>query len=140
MRAHVLLCDHAQVENSKLFISGAAISWVGQGVPVSVAVLIYVPWDRTNQRIPYKVELEEADGGLVSVPGPDGQHLLIGFASEFEVGRPPGAINGAPIEMPMALNVGSLPIGPGRYSWRLTVDGETHEDWTATFTVRDRPG
>jgi hypothetical protein len=29
-----------------------------------------------------------------------------------------------------------LPLEPGRYEWRLTIDGDSHEDWTLPFTVR----
>lgn len=136
MRAHVLLCDHTQVENNKLFISGAGISWTSPGSPLSIAILIYVPWDRTNQRIPYRIELETSDGVAVELPAPDGGQIRLAIASEFEVGRPPGALKGAPLEVPLAINVGPLPLEPGRYVWRLHIGDQTSDDWTAAFTVR----
>jgi hypothetical protein len=33
-----------------------------------------------------------------------------------------------------------LQLAPGnRYIGRLTIDGESHEDWALSFTVRPRP-
>jgi len=58
------------------------------------------------------------------------------LASEFEVGRPPGLKPGTPLDFPVAVNSTPLPLEPGRYEWRLTIDGATREDWTMPFTVR----
>jgi hypothetical protein len=33
-----------------------------------------------------------------------------------------------------------MPLGPGRYTWRLVVDGETQEDWYLSFDVRAPAG
>ena len=55
----------------------------------------------------------------------------------FEVGRPPGIKPGVPIDVPLAINVGALPLAPGgRYEWRLSIDGESHEDWRLAFSTR----
>ena len=56
--------------------------------------------------------------------------------AEFEVGRAPGAKPGTPITVPFALNLGPQPLQPGRYEWRLTVNGETRDDWRVAFTAR----
>ena len=49
---------------------------------------------------------------------------------EFEVGRPAGIKPGTPLELPLAVNSGPLPLEPGgRYEWRLSIDGESDEDW-----------
>jgi len=29
-----------------------------------------------------------------------------------------------------------LPLEPGRYEWRLTIDEQSRQDWTLPFTVR----
>ena len=43
---------------------------------------------------------------------------------EFEVGRPAGIKPGTPLELPLAVNSGPLPLEPGgRYEWRLSIDG-----------------
>lgn len=135
MRAHVLLCDHAQVENNKLFISGAGISRLSMGAPMSLAVLIYVPWDLTNQRISARIDLEDADGRQVFLPTDDGNSTPLVVEHSFEVGRPVGVPAGADLEVPFALNAGPLRLHPGRYQWRLTINGEVSYNWTASFDV-----
>ena len=40
-------------------------------------------------------------------------------------GMPEGIIEGTPVDVPMAINLGPLPLAAGtRYTWRLLVDGE----------------
>lgn len=130
MQAHVLLCDHAQVAGNKLFISGAGISNVPIGSPTSVAVLIYVPWDQANTRIPYTLHLETSDG-VKDLPSLEGPAVRMELGGQIEVGRPVGATPGIPLEVPVAINVPVLALAPGRYMWRLTIDGEHNELWTA---------
>ena len=60
----------------------------------------------------------------------------VAFGGEFEVGRPPGLKPGTPLDFPVAVNSTPLPLEPGRYEWRLTIDGTSREDWTLPFTVR----
>jgi hypothetical protein len=37
----------------------------------------------------------------------------------------------------MALNFAPLPIPPGgRFEWRLSINGETDEDWRLSFSTR----
>jgi hypothetical protein len=36
------------------------------------------------------------------------------------------------------VNSTPLPLEPGRYEWRLTIDDESRQDWTLPFTVRAR--
>jgi len=54
----------------------------------------------------------------------------------FEVGRPAGLKPGTPLDFPVAVNSGPLPLEPGRYEWRLTIDGEADDDWRLPFSVR----
>jgi len=37
----------------------------------------------------------------------------------------------------VAINSGPLPLEPGRYIWRLIIDGESDEDWFLGFDVRE---
>ena len=82
-------------------------------------------------------------GGGWSQTGPEPASFGIGlliqvvaFGGEFEVGRPPGLKPGTPLDFPVAVNSTPLPLEPGRYEWRLTIDGASREDWTLPFTVR----
>jgi len=127
----MLLCDHVQVADGKLFINGGGWSVTGPSpVPHGVAVLLGVPWDRTNARISFRLALADADGRAVGDPP-------IEVAGEFEVGRPPGMPPGTPLDVPLAFNFPPLPLSPGRrYVWTLVVDGETQEDWQVGFLTR----
>jgi hypothetical protein len=46
---------------------------------------------------------------------------------------------GTPADFALAFNMGPMAFEAGnRYIWRLSIDGESHEDWSVTFTVRPR--
>ena len=47
-----------------------------------------------------------------------------------------GVPEGSDVDFAFVVNVPPFPIGPGRYSWRLSIDGGTHEDWVRPFQVR----
>lgn len=55
---------------------------------------------------------------------------------DFEVGRPPGLVRGSTIDHALALNIGGLPLQPGRYEWRLQIGDEQRDNWRAPFLVR----
>jgi hypothetical protein len=40
------------------------------------------------------------------------------------------------VDAPLVVPFGPLELGEGRYEIRLTIDGETKEDWFVAFTVR----
>jgi hypothetical protein len=86
-----------------------------------------------------RLELLDADGAPVEVG--DAEHeaepVLLMDDMEFEVGRPAGLKPGTPLDFPLAFNVGPLPLEPGRYEWRLSIDGRSDEDWRLPFTVRE---
>jgi hypothetical protein len=56
---------------------------------------------------------------------------------DFEVGRPSTVPDGSPIDVALAVNFGPLPLQPGnRFTWRLTIDGESAPDWMLAFSTR----
>jgi hypothetical protein len=64
----------------------------------------------------------------------EGQPLEV--RNEFEVGRPPGVHPGVSIPVPLAVNLGPLPLAPGRYTWELTVNDDPDVRAEVGFTVR----
>lgn len=136
----MMLCDHAQVADGKLYISGGGWSLIGPAPsPSAIALKIDVPWDRTNKPIQLVLRLLREDGQPVEQPGPVGTQP-IQIQAELEVGRPPGLKQGTPIDVPLAVNIPPLPLSPGeRYSWELELDGDHHEDWHLSFTTRPAP-
>lgn len=135
MRATVILCDAAQAVDGKLYILGGGWSFIGPQVgPMSLAILLEVPWPAANQPHQMHVELQDPDGNPARV-GPEGQPIA--FDAQIEVGRPPGHPHGTPFMVPFAVNLGPLPLQPGqRYVWVVSVDGETHPEWQVGFHVR----
>jgi len=137
MRVTMLLCDYCEAVNGKLYIMGGGWSVTGPTAsPFGIAMQIQVPWDRANEQHTFRLELVDADGSPALV----GEQPLVADG-QFEVGRPPGMKPGTPLDFPVAFNFPPLQLPPGaRYEWRLTVDGESHDDWRLTFSVRPAPG
>jgi hypothetical protein len=138
MRVTMLLADFAQVSDGKLTVVGGGWSLTGPDpVPFGIAILIRVPWDQANQRHVMRLELLDADGIEVEMETDDGSEPVVFFDDvPFEVGRPAGLKPGTPLDFPVAVNSGPLPLEPGRYEWRLTIDGEADDDWRLPFSVR----
>jgi hypothetical protein len=139
MRVTMLLADHAQVADGKLFVSGGGWSIAGPGpIQCGVALLFHIPWQRTNQKTAFSLRLVNADGVPVTQAGPLGEQP-IQVNGQFEVGRPAGAAPGADINAPLAFNT-TLQLAPGQqYTWVLEIDGHTEEDWRLSFATRERP-
>jgi hypothetical protein len=142
MRPTLLLADHAEVANGKLFINGGGWTFTGpQPVPFAIAMYIEVPWDQANTKHSLLLELLDGDGASVTVEDPTGQQreLRVEMAN-FEVGRPAGVKPGTPLGVPFAMNFGPIPLEPGcRYVWRLSIDGHHEEDWRLAFSTRPKP-
>lgn len=134
----MMLADAAQEVGGKLYILGGGWSITGPDpVPMAIALKLEVPWDRTNEQHSLLLELLDEDGTPVRVPGPDADEVPLQVTGEFEAGRPPGIKPGTPIDSALAVNFGPLPLQTGRrYQWRLSIDGETDEDWTLGFSTR----
>ncbi len=135
MKVTMLLSDAAQVAQGKLYILGGGWSITGpEPVPSAIALKIDVPWDQANRQHRFEVSLFDGDGQPVRV-----ENQPVRIEGQFETGRPAGIPPGTPLDVPLAITLGPLPLGPGRYVWRCSIDGETHEDWEASFTKRGQP-
>ena len=141
MKATLLLADFAQVADGKLTVVGGGWSVTGPDpTPFAIAILVQVPWDQANVRHTLRLELLDADGNAVTMETEDGDDDPILFFDDivFELGWPPGLKPGTPLDFPVAVNSGPLPLAPGgRYEWRLSIDGRSDEDWRLPFTTRD---
>lgn len=79
MKLTVLLCDFAQVADSKLYLSGAGWNIAGPGpVPCGLGILVEVPWDRANTPVKLSIELREQDGPVVTQNGLTGEQPVLG--------------------------------------------------------------
>jgi hypothetical protein len=137
VKATLLLSDYAVVSDGKLTIVGGGWSQTGpEPSSFGIGLLIQVPWDQANTMHVFAVELLDSDGVEVVLQTAEDDEQPVAFGGEFEVGRPPGLKPGTPLDFPVAVNSTPLPLEPGRYEWRLTIDGSSREDWTLPFTVR----
>ncbi len=139
----MLLADYAQVADGKLTVVGGGWSRTGpEAMPFGIALLVHVPWDQANRKHTMRLELVDTDGAPVLVETTEeGVETPVVFFDdlEFEVGRPAGVKPGTPLDLPLAINSGPMALEPGRYEWRLSIDGESDADWRLAFTVRDEP-
>jgi len=138
VEAHVLLADFAQADASGK-VNALGLGWSLTGTPIpnhAVVIMLKVGLDETNTPHHLTLNLLTADGAhAVDIPTPFGPQPLQ-VEMEFEVERPPGLIRGSTIDHAAAINVGGLPLQPGRYEWRLQIDNEQREGWRAPFLVR----
>lgn len=140
MKATMLLCDAAQVADGKLYILGGGWSLTGPApAPSAIAVKIEIDWHEAVTSHHWELWLENADGQPVTLETPDGPQM-VEIRGDFEVGRPEGIPEGSPIDLPLAVNLGPIPLEPGsRYNWRLSIDGTQDTSWTLGFTTRPAP-
>jgi len=138
VKVTMILADSAQASESKLYILGGGWDFIGPAPsPSAIAMLFLVPWDQTNRKHVFRLELVDSDGEPVVLPTPMGGEEPVAVTGDFEVGRPPGVPAGSSLNVPVAINFGPLPLEPGRrYEWRLTVDKQSLEDWRLAFNVR----
>jgi hypothetical protein len=138
MKVTLLLADAAQAVDNKLYILGGGWSITGPDpVPSAIALKIDVPWDQANQRHHWELALLDDDGVPVFLGDTENAQSVV-ISNDFELGRPAGVPPGTSLELAMAINLGPLPLEPGRYVWQLTIDDQTQEDWQAAFSVRPR--
>ena len=133
----MLLCDAAQVADGKLYVLGGGWSITGPDpTPSAVAIKVEVDWHEATQPHHWELFLIDADGQPVGIETPDGMQM-IEVRGDFEVGQPEGIPAGSPVDLPLAINIGPLPLTPGgRYTRRVSIDGETGASWVLGFTTR----
>jgi hypothetical protein len=137
MEATLFLADAAQVSSDgKLHALGVGWSHTSSpmSAPCAVAILFHVPWDETNRKIRWTLDLLDADGKPVVVPsGPD-RFGPMHVENEIEVGRPAGVKPGASLNAPIVVNVTPLQLAPdASFVWVLKVGGK---EWRLPFATR----
>ena len=86
MKITLLLADFARVADGKLDVIGGGWSMMNAQGPFGffVAALFQIPWDQTNHKHTFRLELLDADGH--GVPTQEGDTIQIGRASCRERG------------------------------------------------------
>ncbi len=155
----MMMADYAQAEAGKLNIIGATVTVIGRApdvgvtVPFSLVVLLEVPPDHYGEECAFKITLEDASGALVTVPGTTpgdepqpvvqinqtarfaeptpSPHLR--FPEQYRQGYLPARVYlviGFPNGLPLASGEG--------YRWRVTLDNQARDEWTAGFVVAEQ--
>lgn len=137
LKITMMLADHAAAADGKLYVNGGGWSITGPAPsPGAIAVDMKIPWDERDHKHKLLLELLDADGQSVLVPAPFGVQPLRIEAS-LQAQGPFDVKPGTPLDAVFAINYGAIPLGPGaRYERRLSVNGDTDEDWTLPFTTR----
>ncbi len=119
---YVVVADHAEAFNGKLYLHGAG--WtditqpIGPGgqpgiVHIGMAVSILVGWNETNRRFPLTLTIVHEDGGE-----------LAKVNAQLEAGRPPGSTPGADLRNLLALGAELQFPKPGNYELRAELGGK----------------
>ena len=140
MRFWPLLADHAQALGGKLYVMGAGWNVTGPApAPMALAGILELDWDEANESKALRIELLTEDGRPVAVPTPTGDRPVV-IETTVEVGRPVGTRRGSLFNIPIAINIGLMPIAPGGgYVWQFWIGGETQNDWRLPFSTRPAP-
>lgn len=140
MKLTLLLADWAEVLNGKLYVMGGGWTETGPAPgPSAIAAIIEVPWDETNRKHTVKFQLVDGDDQPVMIAAPTGAQR-VEVAAEFEVGRPPGVLPGTSFNVPIAMNIGPLPLPPGKvFVWRCSIGDQAAAEWAMTFRTRAGP-
>lgn len=141
MKVTMLLADAAQAAEGKLYVLGGGWSITGPApTPMAIAIKIDLPWDRANMKHHWRLELLDLDERPVTVPtgrSDDREREPVFVEGELEVGRPPGLKAGTPLDIPLAINIGPLPLDPGRqFQWRFSFREFKDVDWRVQFATR----
>ncbi|MGH9101432.1 MAG: DUF6941 family protein [Acidimicrobiales bacterium] len=140
MKATMLLCDAAQVAEGKLYVLGGGWSMIGpEPTPSAIALKVEVGWAEAASAHHWELYLVDEDGEEIVVETVEGPRP-VEVRGDFQVGRPVGLPEGSPVDVSLAVNLGPLPLSPGRrFAWKLTIDGVSDPDWMLAFTTRPAP-
>ena len=137
MNVVMLLADSAQVADGKLYILGGGWSVTGPGpTPSAVAVKVSVDRHEFDKEHHWELFLEDADGKLLTIDTPEGPQS-IEVRGDFSASEPEGVPLGTPVDVPIAVNFGPIPLATGqRFTWRMVINGEALPGASASFTTR----
>lgn len=121
MEVTTMLCDYAEAIQGKLYIAGGAwTTWrANRPIDASIAAVISVEWNQTNQKHKLQLELLDEDGRPVA----DASGNPVRIEGDFEAGRPPGVVPGDALVSAFAFRVQGVPLKKGAYKFALRIDG-----------------
>jgi hypothetical protein len=138
----LFLADAAQADAQSGKVHALGLGWRQCQTPTppfALVLFLDIDWDETNEPHKLTCQLLTTDGEPVVVMGTQGAQR-ISFEASAEAGRPPGAIHGTSVRMPLTLNIpGGIPLEPGIYEWRVEVEGFEQATAVEAFVVVGPP-
>ena len=138
MKIGLFLADAAQADVQSGKVHALGLGWRQCQTPTppfALVLFLDIDWDETNKQHKLTCQLLTADGDTVVVTGPQGRQP-ISFEASAEAGRPPGAIHGTSVRLPLTLNIpAGIPLEPGIYEWRVEVEGFEQATAVEAFVV-----
>ena len=131
LQVNMMLADHVAAVDGKLYVNGGGWSRIIPGMSFGIAITAKVPWDRANVQHPMALELIDADGERIE--------QFPGLQVPIEVPRPLGVKPGTPLDWCGAIMMTPPPLEPGRYEFRISINGESMDDWRLAFEVVSPP-
>ena len=129
----LILADAAQLVGNKLYLMGGG--WDRLNVDkfpkthsMGLAMSIRVPWNQTNERHSFAIEIMSEDGQAIAKA-----------EGSFEVGRPAGIRAGQDQRVQFGLNVIMNLGGPGTIAVLANIDNEEKQRVTFNVSGSDRP-
>jgi len=135
----MLLCDHVNVAEGKLYINGGGWTLTGPSpTPMGIALLIGVPWNSAGGEVHFRLRLVMTDGQPVTASAGANP---IEIEGNVHVASPEGMSLGAHLDVPLAINFPALDLPAGqRLIWELELNGSRHTDWRLPFHTREQVG
>ena len=138
MKISLFLADAAQADVQSGKVHALGLGWRQCQTPTppfALVIFVDIDWDETNKQHKLTCRLLTTDGDTVVVMGAQGPQP-ISFEAAAEAGRPPGAIHGTSVRMPLTLNIpAGIPLEPGIYEWRVEVEGFEQATSVEPFVV-----
>lgn len=133
---NLILANHVESLNGLLYVMGGGWTDLTRNVVpeapfppthLGIGMSVLVGWVETNRRHRVLVYIEPEDSG----------EPLLRADAELEVGRPPGAVEGA--DQRAALAFSGEVVFPGPGGFRLVAEIGDQETRTVSFRVHDQP-
>jgi hypothetical protein len=130
----VMVADHAEATNGKLYANGLGITDIqrpvmqGQPLPptaFSIVLSVFIPWGDTNRTIPLKVTVEDDDGAK-----------LFDATTPLVIGRPAQLITGSGQYAHAAMQVVATFQKAGGYRVVVNLDND-RDVKTWSFRIHD---
>lgn len=139
IRVTFILCDFAQVEGGKLFVSGGG--WSVTTTPTAIcglALVLEVPGATNKMPIDLTISLCDAAGELVLLNDNDDPRTVV-LNGQLIIDPTEILNEDAPVVVPVALNVPPMNLVAERsYKWVLAINDERRAEWERAFYVMAR--